>query len=262
LGSSSGGTSGTSSSANNPSSSGPNVSYGELLDGRDGRTYRTIVIGGQEWMAQNLDFGTELTSDSSMPSAGSVELASAVTKYCFDPAVDCWDCVEGFTAGCGENGAYYQWHMALALDDSCRTQDCTFEIAPSDHRGICPAGWHVPSSSDWAALALAAGGDSLAGATLRAIGTRNAAWNGAGRGDSLGFSALPAGDLSPRFSDGSYTTFATFSYLGKAANFWSAGSSNGGKGLSQKLAEADSGFYEMMNYGDNELAASVRCLKN
>ena len=37
----------------------PNISYGEYTDSRDGKTYKTTVIGYQKWLAQNLEYETE-----------------------------------------------------------------------------------------------------------------------------------------------------------------------------------------------------------
>jgi uncharacterized protein (TIGR02145 family) len=98
------------------------VAYGSILDARDGKVYRTVEIGAQRWMAENLDY------------AG---LGGAVGE-CFDSA----------RTTCPSPGRLYSWSAAMGLDP---VFDTTYWGGAAS-RGICPAGWHVPSGPEWTIL--------------------------------------------------------------------------------------------------------------
>lgn len=97
--------------------------YGSLTDERDGQTYKTVVIGKQVWMAQNLNYET-----------------ADELSYCF------------YKDNCREKGRIYEW--AAAMDSLKTGHGGTDESYPTKTpvQGACPAGWHIPSESEWETL--------------------------------------------------------------------------------------------------------------
>ncbi|MBM4375101.1 MAG: hypothetical protein FJ095_08455 [Deltaproteobacteria bacterium] len=96
-----------------------------LVDARDGRSYPTVLVGTQCWMAANLDHGVQISASS----VGSTALDDSVTqKLCYANAA----------ANCTMHGGLYEWSEAM-------------QFAPSDPlsrgrtRGACPEGWHIPT---------------------------------------------------------------------------------------------------------------------
>jgi uncharacterized protein (TIGR02145 family) len=170
------------SSSSNVSSSGS--TFGTLTDSRDGQTYKTVVIGTQTWMAENLNY--------EMPNS-----------YCYNDTA----------TYCDRYGRLYTW--AAAMDSagtwSTNGMGCGYGKECSSTypvRGVCPSGWHLPSQAEWDSLFTAVGGQSTAGQKLKSV----TGWSGSGNGtDTFGFSALPTGF---RDSEGNYFkndgTFATF----------------------------------------------------
>ena len=143
--------------------------YGVITDERDGRVYRTTTIGTQTWMAENLNFDTE-------------------HKFC----------LHNVDENCDRYGALYQWGDAIDSigQFSENGKGCgyvggnelTCEITlPA--RGICPAGWHVPSSEEFKVLFETVGGQDIAGDMLK---TQTEWYKQSGK-DAYGFSAFPAG---------------------------------------------------------------------
>lgn len=123
-------------SSNDGNSANPN----QLVDGRDGRTYRTKAFGSQVWMTENLAVGVVVKA------AGYGE-EGAINRVCPQTYPD-----PSEPTPCDLYGGYYVWNVALALPKSCNEVDCSAEIQ-SPHQGICPSGWHIPSGEDFQRLA-------------------------------------------------------------------------------------------------------------
>ena len=152
------------SSSDMKSSSSSEVRYGTLKDSRDGKTYKTVTIGSQTWMAENLNYWAD-------------------SSFCYDDK----------GTNCTKYGRLYRWAAAVGKSES----ECGYEHAcslPSGYiQGVCPSGWHLPSEAEWETLLTAVGGDSIAGIVLKST----SGWFNHGNGtDAFGFSALPAGYLS------------------------------------------------------------------
>lgn len=196
--------------------------YGTFTDPRDGETYRTIEIGKQVWMAENLRFKTE----------GS-----------FAPDND--------EKNVARYGRLYTWTAAMGIPAVFSDQqvdkdiDIKNKMQGKNFRGIAPEGWHIPSDKEWEELAnFVAKKAKDAHVKLRS----SCIWQKPGR-DTYGFFALPAGY---RFDSGCFCQF------GKRTRFWSKneyGSSNAYRfGLTEESADIE-GVYRSD-------AISVRCIKN
>jgi len=116
------------------------ITYGTLTDERDGQSYRTVVIGTQTWMAQNLNFRNM---------TGGVDTVGR----CHNNSADT----------CAKYGRLYSWYDVMQGATSSN-------LSPSGVEGLCPTGWHVPSDLEWAILTSAAGTISLAGRNLSGLG--------------------------------------------------------------------------------------------
>ena len=123
------------SSASFSSSSTTPISYGELIDERDGQIYKTIKIGEQTWMAENLNYAylqPTSTKDSS--------------SECYNNELD----------NCSKFGRLYLWSAAMdsagifSLDGKgCGKGSGSCKAQPAKGvRGVCPENWHIPTESD------------------------------------------------------------------------------------------------------------------
>ncbi len=143
------------------SSFGSKPVYGTLTDLRDGQKYKTVKIGTQTWMAQNLNYKTE-------------------NSYCYNNSAD----------SCAKYGRLYMWAGAVGKLGS---EVWRSQVQSGSIQGACPNGWHLPTLTEWDTLFIAVGDSSTAGTKLKSTSEWGDKDNST---DAFGFSALPAGSVN------------------------------------------------------------------
>ncbi|MDR0515573.1 MAG: hypothetical protein LBH25_00840 [Fibromonadaceae bacterium] len=222
---------------------------GTFTDARDKKEYKTVKIGKQIWMAENLNYAAE----------GSV-------------------CYDKDQANCEKYGRLYNWKTAM---DGKAGSD----KEPSGVQGVCPKGWHLPSNKEWDKLYRTAdstsGTESLyesktAGKYLKAkSGWENykfKAWEdkdkvwkdterSGGGEDTFGFSALPGGAYGGGSSGfGQSGGNNGFFQVGSYGYWWSSSERKGyyfyrrSMGLTNDQA--------CTSFDGDGFLASVRCMKD
>lgn len=198
---------------------------GIMKDSRDNKSYRTITVQNQVWMAENLDFDYKVKGES----YGTYVHPEYKEKY----------------------GRYYTWAAALdsAAVFSKNSVGCGFDETPCNRydpvRGICPEGWHIPSIEEWTKLYNAMGKSTYA---MEATGYKD--WTLAT--DEYGFSAVPAGLYS--YAD------ETINSVGRSAFFWTINRYDYYEAYYWNLYNGNSNLNYYFTKKNNGL--SVRCVKD
>ena len=130
---------------------------GTLKDSRDGQTYKTVQIGDQVWMAENLNFKTD-------------------SSFCYNDSAEY----------CTKYGRLYKWAAAVGKSENECGYGYVCSLPSGDIQGACPAGWHLPSQGEWEYLITAVGGKRIADKVLMSSSNDGT--------DVYSFSALPAGE--------------------------------------------------------------------
>lgn len=212
----------------------PDITYGTMTDSRDGQTYKTVKIGDQTWMAENLNYADSINTPSLLE-----------RSWCYNDNIE----------NCAVAGRLYTWAAAIdsvkLATDADNPQDCgdgkTCSL-PDTVYGICPPGWHLPTDTEWHTLFTEVSGYSIAGMIFKS----KTGWDENGNGtDGVGFSALPVGGRG----GGGY-----FGGDGYDAGFWSATEGNDGGTDYMYLLYDNKAAY--LNYGIKYHGLSVRCLKD
>ncbi|MCK9639351.1 MAG: fibrobacter succinogenes major paralogous domain-containing protein [Prolixibacteraceae bacterium] len=219
----------------------PLVKYGNMTD-LDGNIYKTVIIGAQTWMAENLRT-TKCKDGTPIP-----YVADANAWYNLYTPGYCW--FNNLIIYKTSRGALYNWYTI-------------------DTGKLCPVGWHIPAVAEWKILIDYLGGEIVAQGKLKETGTSHWLSPNTNATNESGFTALPG---AIRYYDGSYDYWY---YIIDRGSWWSAGPGGGGGRYDSKGRAHDEMAGGLFLTNDNynsgcsqgftitrENGASVRCIKD
>jgi len=202
----------------------PSITYGSMTD-QDGNSYKTVNIGSQLWMAQNL----RATRFNDYTKINHVK-DSIAWNGLSSPAY-CWYLNDNSSQ---QNiyGALYNWYAV-------------------NTGKLCPTGWHVPTDPEWTALTTYLGGEIISAGKLKEAGITNWLDPNTGATNESGFTALPGGF---RAIDG------TFNNIG-SNGYWDSGTEYNASNRYGREMHNDGSDVIRGPYGKRR-GLSVRCLKD
>jgi uncharacterized protein (TIGR02145 family) len=207
--------------------------YGTMTD-QEGNEYKTIQIGNQVWMAENL----------------------RVTKY--NNGVSLTNVTANSQWETFSSGAYASY-------ENKTTNDCPYGklynwFAVFNTQNICPTGWHVPTDIEWNGM-MAFLDQSfiptnnviqslIAGGKMKSTGIQYWQTSNTAATNNSGFSGLPGGE---RTDDGEFISINTRGYwwakLSNIDNLWNLTLFNNNGNVNRESVQ-------------QEVGASVRCVKD
>ncbi|HER00571.1 MAG TPA: hypothetical protein ENO22_14635 [candidate division Zixibacteria bacterium] len=202
------------------------IACGGMVTDYDGNFYRTVLIGDQCWMMDNLKV-THYRNGDTIPNvtdAGEWHdfATGAFCEFNNDPVnVDTY-------------GRLYNWY------------------AVTDGRNIAPEGWHVATLEEWQTLAMYLGGDAVAGGKLKVAGTAFWMSPNTGATNESGFTALPGG-----YRDG----YGGFVATGTQARFWTS-TTYGGADFGEYLYVVHDNAELLQTWLYARFGLSIRCVKD
>ncbi|MBI4649141.1 MAG: fibrobacter succinogenes major paralogous domain-containing protein [Bacteroidia bacterium] len=208
-----------------------------FTDSRDGRKYKTVKIGTQTWMAENLNV-SHFRNGAPIPEAKTNKEWTRAGKG-GKPA---WCCYDNEPGNGEKYGKLYNWY------------------AVNDKRNICPTGWHVPTDTEWKVLSDYLGGESVAGGKMKEAGIIHWASPNTGATNSSGFTALSGGCRRHYADCRRHYGGRTFRDSGNYGYWWSTAEYESDFAGGRILFYSDATVHRFCY--NKEDGFSVRCLKD
>jgi uncharacterized protein (TIGR02145 family) len=206
--------------------------YGTMTD-QEGNVYKTIVIGSQEWMAENLKTSTYRNGNNIPNITNSLWFSLNNGAFCN---------YNNETTGECPLGKLYNWYAVV------------------DSRNLCPTGWHIPTNQEWNNLIGELDPNSntianvvqstIAGGKLKSTETNNWISPNVSPNNESGFSGLGGGG---RYFNGYFD-------IGNYGIWWSSTSVDSGSAWSRFLYHNNGDIAKSSNLKQDGF--SVRCLRD
>jgi|GEM_PF-5210899 len=200
----------------------------------DGNIYKTVTIGTQVWMKENLN----------------------VTRYRNGDIIP--NVIGDLTWINLNSGAWSRYNNDLSTTNEFKVGLLYNFFAAQDPRGVCPAGWRVPLDSDFQLLTAFIGGASAGGKLKEANGI-NSLWNSPNlqATNETGFTGLPGGKRIG--NDIRFGNKGDFTEVFVTGAFWTQTNAIGGGSIAFSLFSSSDGILrsgELKTWG-----MSIRCIK-
>ena len=206
----------------------PTSGYGQNITDVDGNSYKTVYIGTQQWMGENLKT-SKYNDGTPIPNVTD-------NKAWKENIIGAWSYPNGDANNNSKYGKLYNWYVT--------------NPNVNGNKNVCPTGWHVPSDNEWSILIDYLGGDSVAGGKMKEAGTNNW-WNTSNATNSSLFTGLPTGH---RNDDGNFGNFGTDGY------WWSTTETFIDSAWSRGLTRFFNNIYKYN--GVKKIGLGLRCLKD
>ena len=198
------------------------VTYGKMTD-QEGNTYKTVTIGTQTWMAENLRT-TKYNDGTPIP-------------YATDPVE--W-----------QDAAYCNINNTTSLD-TIATYGRLYNWFAVETGKLSPVGWHVPTKEEFDELINYLAGFHFASRKLRESGTTHWQFSNEATNET-GFTALPGG----------YGTYYNFFGFGFYCIWWSATNEGNAYGWDYTIDANEEAMIMRSGTSSKHLRFSVRCVKD
>ena len=189
----------------------------------DGNVYKTVTIGTQTWMSENLKT-TKLSDGTPIPLVSVYDEWQVLSTPGYS-----W--YENNATSKNSYGALYNWYTVTTGK-------------------LCPAGWHVPADAEWTTLTNYFGTEDIAGGKLKEKGTTHWQEPNEGATNEGGFTALPGGN---RGFNGAFGDLGDFGY------WWSSTGSNTTEAWYRNIGYPGS-WVRRLSFGNKHSGFSVRCV--
>ncbi len=205
--------------------------FGNGVTDIDGNKYRTVIIGTQEWMGENLKV-SKYSDGTTIPNITD-------NKQWSQLSTGAWSYYDNDLTNNAKYGKLYNWYAVSKTTNG--------------NKNVCPTGWHVPTDDEWTVLTDYLGGDSVAGGKMKEVGTTSWEDNKDATNTSL-FTGLPGG--SRLYFDGDYLT------IGNVGDWWSSTETSTDSALGRYLMGSNGGAGRRNEGNEKRNGLSVRCIKD